>query len=208
MQSKPRTIEIDDSGTGDLVGDAFIGFHVIETGEIVFRGIPVGLYNEENHKDRKSFDYILDMVKNGLKMLNFDKNTDVIQICRGSCFDRVREWFDERGIKHEPAIVEGKLQDAVEGRLVSHLRKLGVKSPKLTKEAGFDRYFALFNWVVKDFPSREKYVKTGFPSWKKKWRKIAEERFRRGHDKNFKSIKGLNQRINNRAEEILNTMSN
>ena len=62
--------------------------------------------------------------------------------------------------------------------------------------------------LLKDFPSREKYVKTGFPSWKKKWRKIAEERFRRRHDKKFKSEKELNQRINNRAEEILNTMSN
>ena len=60
MQLKIKTIEIDDSGTGDLVGDAFIGFHVIETGKIIFRGIPVGVYNEENHKDRKSFKYILE----------------------------------------------------------------------------------------------------------------------------------------------------
>lgn len=206
MQSKPRVIEIDDSGTGDLVGDAFIGFHVLNTGEIIFRGIPVGLYNEENHKDRKSLDYILEMVKDGLKALNFNKEYDIIQICRGNCFDRVREWFDECGIKHEPAIVEGKLQEAVEGRLVSHLRKLGVKSPKLTKEAGFDRYFTLFNWVIKDFPSREKYVKTGFPSWKKKWRTIAEERFRRHNFNSHVKKEDLQKHINEGAEEILNTL--
>ena len=57
MQSKQlrsKTIEIDDSGTGDLVGDAFIGFHVLETGKIIFRGIPVGTYQKDNHKERKS----------------------------------------------------------------------------------------------------------------------------------------------------------
>ena len=158
-KTKPKTIEIDDSGTGDLVGDAFIGFHVVETGEIIFRGIPVGLYNKKNHKNRKSFKYILKMVKDGLKSLDFNKECDLVRICRGSCFDLVREWFDQTDIKHEPAIIEGKLQEAVEGRFVAHLRKLGVRSRSLTIEAGFQRYFVLFNWLTCDFPHREKYVK-------------------------------------------------
>ncbi len=177
MHSKPKTIEIDDSGTGDLVGDAFIGLHIVETGKIIFRGIPVGLYNDVNHNNRKSFEHILEMVKDGLKSLKFNKEKDRIQICRGNCFDLVREWFDQVGIKHEPAIVEGKLQDAVEGRYVSHLRKLGIKSPKLTTEAGIQRFFVSFNWVTNDFPAREKYVKQGFPAWKKKWQKIALQRY-------------------------------
>lgn len=172
-----QTIEIDDSGTGDLVGDAFIGFHVLETGKIIFRSIPVGLYNKENHKERKSQQHILTVVKDGLKALNFDVESDLVQICRGNCFDLVREWFDQEGIQHEPAIVEGKLQDAVEGRYVSHLRKLGVKSKKLTKEAGAQRYFVLFNWVARKFPERQKFVKSGFPGWNKKWRNIAIERY-------------------------------
>lgn len=178
MQSiMKQTIEIDDSGTGDLVGDAFIGFHVLETGKIIFRSIPVGLYNKKNHKERKSQEHILTVVKDGLKALNFQKETDSIQICRGNCFDLVREWFDKEGIQHEPAIVEGKLQDAVEGRYVSHLRKLGVRSRRLTKEAGAQRYFVLFNWVARNFPENEKFVKSGFPGWNKKWREIAFERY-------------------------------
>jgi len=177
-----KTIEIDDSGTGDLVGDAFIGFHVLETGEMIFRGVPVGLYNEPNHKERKAMKHILEMVKDGLNALDFNKETDQVQLCRGNCFDLVREWFEEEGIRHEPAIVEGELQDAVEGRYVSHLKKLGITSPKLTKEAGAQRYFVLFNWVAKNLPQREKFVKTGFPSWGKKWREIAKNRSpRRNH---------------------------
>ncbi|MFX0009989.1 MAG: hypothetical protein ACFE9R_06720, partial [Candidatus Hermodarchaeota archaeon] len=79
----------------------------------------------------------------------------------------------------EPTIVEGKLQDAVEGRYISHLRKLGVKSKRLTKEAGAQRYFVLFNWVSYNFPKHERYVKSGFPAWNKKWRDIAIERYQR-----------------------------
>ena len=176
---KKQTIEIDDSGTGDLVGDAFIGFHVLETGKIIFRSIPVGLYNKKNHEERKSKEYILKMVRDGLKALKFNKDIDSIRICRGNCFDLVREWFDKEEIEHEPAIVEGKLQDAVEGRYISHLRKLGVKSKKLTKEAGAQRYFLLFNWVSYNFPKHERYVKSGFPAWNKKWRHIAIERYQR-----------------------------
>lgn len=203
MQSKPKTIEIDDSGTGDLAGDAFIGLHVLETGDIIFRGIPVGLYNEENHKERKSFEYILEMIKDGLKAINFNKEFDTIQICRGNCFSLTREWFDEVGIKHEPAIVEGKLQDAIEGRLVSHLRKLGVRSPKLTTEAGFQRFFVLFNWVVRDFPDRERFVKSGFPAWNKKWRNVAIERYTKLKKSNGNNKESLRDQIKERANKIL-----
>lgn len=196
-----KTIEIDDSGTGDLVGDAFIGLHVLETGRIIFRGIPVGMYNEDNHKDVSSREYIRDMVKDGLKALDFNKETDLVQICRGNCFDATRAWFDEEGIKHEPAIVEGELQDAVEGRLITHLRKLGVRSRKLTKEAGAQRYFVLFNWVCRDFPNRERFVKTGFPSWGKKWRKIAMDRYHKKYKKRNK--KTARKKIHERANEIL-----
>jgi hypothetical protein len=206
MKVQSKTIEIDDSGTGDLVGDAFIGFHVIETGEMIFRGIPVGLYNETNHQDRKSFDYILDMVKDGLKTLDFDKERDLIKICRGSCFDRVREWFDEIGIKHEPAIIEGKLQDAVEEHFILHLRKLGVKSPKLTTEAGAQRYFVLFNWVAQDFPVREQFVKSGFPAWNKKWRTIAQENYEKHSSENNQRKEAIRQKIKSRAAEILEIM--
>jgi hypothetical protein len=204
MQSKPKTIEIDDSGTGDLVGDAFIGLHVVETGKIIFRGIPVGLYNDDNHKNRKSIEYILEMVKDGLKSLKFNKEKDIIQICRGNCFDLVREWFDEVGIKHEPAIVEGKLQDAVEGRFVNHLRKLGIKSPKLTTETGIQRFFVSFNWVANNFPAREKYVKQGFPAWKKRWRETAISRFKKRKNRYSSGIEVAKKKIRKVPTDMMN----
>ncbi len=173
MSGKSKTIEIDDSGTGDLVGNAFIALHLINTGEIIFKTVPVKLYREENLKKNSPKKKILELVKQGLKELNFNKETDTIKLCRGDCFDLVRIYFKGEGINYEPTLIEGKLQDAVEGKLVSHLKKLGVRSKKLSIKSGVERYFILFNWVCRDFPNREKYVKTGFKKWKTVWRERA-----------------------------------
>ena len=192
---KGRTIEIDDAGTGDLVGDAFIGFRDTETGKIIFQSVSVGLYNEENKDGDRPNKHIVNVIIKALRKLNHEKG-DRILLCRGSCFNLVREFFNENDIYYEPAIVEGELQDAVEGRYIQHLRKLGVSSYNLTKESGIQRYFILFNWVCQDFPNRERFVKTGFPSWKKKWRKIAIKRYR--------NIKGTNllKEIISKEEQI------
>jgi hypothetical protein len=198
---KGRTIEIDDAGTGDLVGNSFIGFRDTYNGKIIFQSIPVGLYNEDNRNDDRPKKHIVKVVIKALKALNHSKG-DRILLCRGHCFDLVREYFNENEIYYEPAIVEGELQDAVEGRFIQHLRKLGITSPNLTKEAGAKRFFISFNWVCKDFPNREKFVKSGFPSWKKRWREIAMKRYSRNQTNRSLEI----ERIKRRASEIYTLM--
>jgi len=174
------TIEIDDSGTGDLLGDAFIGLRRVETGKIIFKTIPVEMFNKENWKNKKPFKLVVDLVKDGLQELNFQIESEKVLLCRGNIFDQVRDYFDEMGINYEPAIIEGKLQDAVEGRLVSHLRNdLGVRSKSLTIKSGKKRFFVLFNWLCEDFFKREKYVKSGFKKWQTTWRARAIERYER-----------------------------
>ena len=198
---KGRTIEIDDAGTGDLVGDAFIGFRDTENGKIIFQSVPVGLYNEDNKDDDQPKKHIVKIVIKALKKLNHGKG-DRILLCRGNCFDLVREYFNENEIYYEPAIIEGELQDAVESRFIQHLRKLGINSRNLTTESGIQRFFISFNWVCQDFPNRERFVKTGFPSWKKKWRKIAMKRY----EKYQKSKSPTRNKIKKRANEIYELM--
>ncbi|MHA1192907.1 MAG: hypothetical protein ACTSP9_11510 [Promethearchaeota archaeon] len=179
------TIEIDDSGTGDLVGDAFIGFLRQETGEMLFKALSVELFKGDNWKNKEPYKMTVDLVKEGLKELNFDKKNEKVLICRGNIFDQVRQYFDDVGINHEPAIIEGKLQDAVEGRLVKHLRNdLGVRSKKLTIKSGAKRYFVLFNWVSRNFYKREKYVKSGFKKWNTHWREVAIEKYEKYKETN------------------------
>lgn len=172
------TIEIDDSGTGDLVGDAFIGFLRKETDELIFRTLSVDLFKGENWNNKMPIKKTVELVKDGLRELNFQPNSEIIHLCRGNIFDDVRAYFTEEGINYEDAIIKGKLQDAIEGKLISHLRNdLNVKSKNLTKKSGVKRFFVLFNWVCYDFYKREKYVKSGFKKWKTVWRDRAIKKF-------------------------------
>ncbi len=172
------TIEIDDSGTGDLIGNAFLGLFRRETGELIFRTLSVELFKEENWKNKKPLEKAVELVKDGLRELNFNKDNEIIKLCRGNIFDQVRFYFIEEGINYEDTIVEGKLQDAVEGKLINHLRNdLGVRSKQLTKKSGAKRFFVLFNWVCYDFYNREKYVKSGFKKWNTVWRDRAIEKY-------------------------------
>ncbi|MFX1456242.1 MAG: hypothetical protein ACFFDB_12785 [Promethearchaeota archaeon] len=174
------TIEIDDAGTGDLVGDAFIGLLRKETGELIFKTLPIELFKGENWQNKKPFSETVNLVKEGLTELDFKNNGEIIKICRGNIFDQVREYFLEEGISYEDAIVEGKLQEAVEGKLVDHLRNdLGVRSKNLTLKSGAKRFFVLFNWVCHNFPKRENYVKSGFKKWNTIWRDRALEKYER-----------------------------
>lgn len=198
---KGRTIEIDDAGTGDLVGDVFIGFRDTENGKIMFQSVPVGLYNEDNRDDDRPKKHIVKVVIKALRALNHSKE-DRILLCRGNCFDLVREYFNENDIYYEPAIIEGELQEVVEGRFIQHLRSLGISSRNLTIESGIKRFFISFNWVCQNFPNRERFVKTGFPSWKKKWRKIAMKRY----EKYQKNKSPKRDRIKKRANEIYELM--
>jgi hypothetical protein len=172
------TIEIDDSGTGDLVGDAFIGFYRKDKNRLLFKTLPVDLFKGKNWKHKMPLKKTVHLVKEGLEELNFDKDREKVLLCRGNIFDDVRAYFIEEGILYEDAIIEGKLQDAVERRLVNHLRNdLGIRSKKLTTKSGAKRYFVLFNWVSYDFYNREKYVKSGFKKWNTVWRERAIEKF-------------------------------
>ncbi|MHA1913920.1 MAG: hypothetical protein ACW986_05305 [Promethearchaeota archaeon] len=172
------TIEIDDAGTGDLIGDAFIGLLRKGSGELIFKTLPVDLFKGENWKNKIYLKETVKLVREGLIELNFQKDNELIKLCRGNVFDKVREYFLEEGINYEDAIVEGELQDAVEGKLIDHLRNdIRVRSRNLTTKSGAKRFFILFNWVCYDFFKREKYVKSGFKKWNTVWRDRGIEKY-------------------------------
>ena len=99
------SIEIDDAGTGDLVGDAFIGFLRKDTGKIIFRTLSVELFKNKNWKNKIPYKKTVELVKSGLEELSFDKNKEKVFLCRGNIFDNVRDYFDEEGIMYEPAVI-------------------------------------------------------------------------------------------------------
>lgn len=168
-------IQIDDAGTGDIVGPSVIGFYREETGEFLYREIALEHFCEPLWSQKSPQEETRRLVAEVLAEWQVTPD-EIIKLCRGNIFDNVRKWLSEQGYTYEDAVIENPLQEAVEQKWVEILRDLGIDDPKLTTQSGKDRFFVLFRWVARNPEEREKYVKCGFPAWIKKWREKAYER--------------------------------
>ncbi len=157
-------IEIDDSGTGDVIGPAFIGLRRVENNKIIIKKISKKEFGL-NHMIRKQV-CALEIVKQGLIELNFEA-TEKIQLCRGDTFHRVRQYFDKNSYDHEPAEIDGVLQDILEESYEKWLKEKGIDISRLPHGKDKKMYYKTRiktekNWVAKDFENRQKYIKIGY----------------------------------------------
>lgn len=160
-------IEIDDAGVGCPIGGIVIAAKKGE--KFVHRVCPLTYFrNEEMRNGLKS--KVRDIVKELLEELDYNPKEDVIKICQGDIFSTTREWFEEKGYKYESSQIRARLQEYVETAFDLHLTTLGVPRALLKMFKEYKDYsFHLFKWAVINKEKREKYVKTTFPSWKKRW---------------------------------------
>jgi len=173
-----KKIQIDDAGTGDLLGGAFIGFFVKETNQYIFKEISLSYFQQNNFNIKFIEDLVAELIEKSLKELDFNPDCDRIEICTGNVFKKAIEMMKNNKYHFVCTKIENPLQNLVEQTYLDYLKSIGFNK-EISLIAGRDRYFQLFNWVVEDFPNREKFVKTGFPSWNLKWREIAKNKYLR-----------------------------
>ena len=170
------TIEIDDSGTGDIIGSAFILFWRRETNTLVKKEVPLKLYQSPDF-NKLTKEYIKDLFVETFKEMDIPKTED-IHLCTGNCFDIARVFLKEEGYNYHDAKIEGYLQDLVEQTYLDHIiEEYDVPARSVSLESGAKRFFSLFHWVCQDFPRRKAFVKTGFPKWKTKWEIEAKNKW-------------------------------
>ena len=170
------TIEIDDSGTGDIIGSAFILFWRRETNTLVKKEVPLKLYQSPDF-NKLTKEYIKDLFVETFKEMNIPKTED-IHLCTGNCFDIARVFLKEEGYNYHDAKIEGYLQDCVEQTYLDHIiEEYDVPAHRVSLESGAKRFFSLFHWVYQDFPRRKTFVKSGFPKWKSKWEIEAKNKW-------------------------------
>lgn len=204
-------VEIDDAGTGDIVGDAIIGFYAYddidkkENERFIFKNIPVTYYQDPYWLQKYPENFTADLIRMGLTELNFNRETDEVRLCTGNIFDVIRKKFDDMDVLYKDCTIEGKLQDRVEGAYLEHLSIIGVDIDKykITIESGKDRFMGLINWISDDFPRRKKFVKSGFPAWNKKWAKICSEKYqqRKGRNRRKRSYKSKNRNYKKQSKK-------
>jgi hypothetical protein len=165
---------IDDSGTGDLLGDAFIVFWRRETNSLIRKAIPLEIYQAPDYNE-KSKELVKQLMIEAITELQIP-STEEIYMCPGNIFDECRKYLNEQGFNVFATKIDGYFQEVVEQTYLDHLiNDLGVPSNILTVESGKKRFLSLYHWLIEDYPRRNRFVKSGFDKWQTKWDQTAQE---------------------------------
>lgn len=159
-------IEIDDAGSGSLIGGTGIGIMRTETKEYIFRLIPLEYFQLPHFPAKIYQKYVIDIVANSFQELKV-KDNEPIKVCRGYIFDELRRWLTHEGFVWESTKIEGALQDLVEDSFFRYVVGLGLPLNFVQHARYAFGFHRLLKWVFADFETRSCLCKTGWKSWNK-----------------------------------------
>lgn len=159
-------IQIDDAGSGSLVGGTIIGIIRVENLDYFYDVIPIELFKTPYFEEKKYKDYCIKIIEEGFKNLNVSKDED-IQICQGYIFDKARDYLKERGYKILSAKISEPLQSIIEETFMDYSIGLGIPLDYLQYTKYPFHFHRLLKWVLADYNERQKLCKTGWNSYKK-----------------------------------------
>ncbi len=159
-------IQIDDAGSGSLVGGTCIGVLREETGEYYYEIIPVHLFNEDNFKNKLYIYYTTKIVKNAFKKLSVDASEE-INICQGYMFEDTRKYLKRKAYDYSNLKIEEPLQSLIEKTFEEYTINLGLPRDFIMYTKYPFHFHRLLKWVYADYNSRIELCKTGWKSWHK-----------------------------------------
>ena len=159
-------VQIDDSGSGSLIGGTCIGAARVETGEYVYDFIPIEYYRSHLFRTKEYLTksaYIVLSLLNRLCLQPGEK----VEICQGYMFDQAREFLKARNIAYQCVKIGEPLQSLVENTFQEYAISLGLPL-QYVKYTKYPLHFhRILRWVYADYENRAPLCKTGWKSWKK-----------------------------------------
>jgi len=169
-----KEILIDDAGWGDFILGVVIGALKLPDRKYLERRIPVSSFQPPNFENKQYLDDAVKIADEIVKVMQPDVETK-FKVCSGYVLSSMRRHLRDRGFSVEEVEITGELQKMVERSYVRWCIEVGVPAEILEDERSF---WALLEWVGERPDLREKLVKTGWKSWKQKWRDRAfQKRF-------------------------------
>ncbi len=156
------TVEVDDSGWGDLIGGAVIVMRRLRTNEKYSGQIPVEAFQGEAFGEKEYLAHALSIVREGAEALKITHD-EPLHVCTGYILSEVRKALTNEGYNVIPVKIVGITQEYAEGQYILHLAQVTGLSPEEARHLrGFD---TSLDWVLRDLHKRERLVKTGWKSW-------------------------------------------
>ncbi|SNX55412.1 hypothetical protein [Thermoanaerobacterium sp. RBIITD] len=157
-------IQIDDAGSGSLVGGTCIGIIRIETDEYHYDIIPLDYYTEEKFNKKQYLNKATEIAIRFLKEMKVDKSEE-INVCRGYMFDNLREYLKTNGYNYKSVKILNPLQDKIEKSFEKYALSLGLPKRFLCYTKYPFHFHKLLRWVYADYDNRYKLCKTGWKSF-------------------------------------------
>jgi hypothetical protein len=166
-----KTILIDDAGWGDLILGAVIGALKLPERRYMERRIPVTAFQSPNFENKVYLDEAARIGREIVEAMRPDEET-YFKVCSGYILSRIRSYLQNQGFHVEKAKIIGELQERVEKSYVEWCVETGVPREILENRK---RFYPILEWVAEKIELRENLVKTGWKSWRDKWRQKAVE---------------------------------
>ncbi|MBS4539951.1 hypothetical protein GOQ27_15855 [Clostridium sp. D2Q-11] len=159
-------IQIDDAGSGSLIGGTIIGAMRCDTKEYYYKIIPLELYNFENFKQKKYLDYVVDITVDLFNSLNVSKEEKIL-VCRGYMFDNLRKWLKDNNYNFTSTKIYDPLQNIIEKSFEDYTLSLGFPKEIISYTKYPFHFHRILKWVYSDYDKRKKLCKVGWKSWQK-----------------------------------------
>lgn len=159
-------IQMDDAGSGSLVGGTCIGAMRVETGEYAYDFIPVQFYREGPFQSKK---YLKKTSSIGLRLLRRLQYgpEEGLSICQGYMFDALCKKLAEKKIPFTADRIGEPLQSRIEETFQHYALSLGVP-PHYVRYTRYPMHFhRILRWVYADYEKRVPLCKTGWKSFRK-----------------------------------------
>lgn len=169
-----KVILIDGAGWGDILLGVVIGAINPPDPRYIERRIPVSSFQPPNFENKQYLDNTVKIADEIVEVMRPDMET-TFKVCSGYVLSSIRRHLRDRGFKVEEVEFTGELQEKVERSYTRWCKEIGVSAERLEDKK---RFWTFLEWVAERPRLREKLVKTGWKSWKTKWREKAfKDRF-------------------------------
>jgi hypothetical protein len=170
-----KEILIDDAGWGDLILGVVIGALKLPECRYMERRIPVSSFQSPSFENKQYLDDAVYITQQIIGAMHPDEET-LFKVCSGYVLSSIRKHLQNRGFHVEKVEITGELQELVERSYVKWCIEVGVPAERLEDRRRFSTFL---EWVGEKPELREKLVKTGWKSWRQKWREKAFKEPRR-----------------------------
>lgn len=159
-------IQIDDAGSGSLVGGTLIGIIRTQSYDYFNDIIPLKYFTSPFFDKKEYTEYCVEIIKNAINVLDIGKN-ETIQICQGYIFDKAYDYLINSGYDCEKVRISLPLQDIIEKSFMDYVINIGIPTNYMNYTKYPFHFHRLLKWVFADYNQRSKLCKTGWESWKK-----------------------------------------